>query len=141
MRNLTKGKSNNTNDIIRTPPSNMRSQNLVHVSMKNPTTNFICANGNNCTRFRVKVSKKRTTTSLCPHEHIVMLMSGKNIENAETSVSEPGNPCEEHKWLECTSKYLFETMKIDMSDANIMRLEEDIVEINKSQGWPKLYQV
>ena len=121
----------------------MRSQNLVHVSMKNQTSNFICANGNNCTRFCVKVSKKRTTTSLCPHKHIVMLLSGKNIENAETpaSDSEPGNPCEEHKWLECTSRYLFETKKIDLSDANIMKLEEQIVERNKSRGWPKLYQV
>ena len=121
----------------------MRSQNLVHVSMKNQTSNFICANGNNCTRFCVKVSKKRTTTSLCPHEHIIMLLSGKNIENAETpaSDSEPGNPCEEHKWLECTSRYLFETKKIDLSDANIMKLEEQIVERNKSRGWPKLYQV
>ena len=72
-----------------------------------------------------------------------MLLSGKNIKNAETPAgdSEPGNPFEEHKWLECTSRYLFETKKIYLSDANIMKLEEQIVERNKSRGWPKLYHL
>ena len=95
----------------------MRTQNLVHVSMKNEESDFSCANGNNCQRFRVTVSKKRKTLSLCPHEHIVMLMSGKNIPNAVTENSEEDDDddnddekvlSEEKKWLENSTKYLFD---------------------------------
>ena len=110
--------------------------------MKNKSSNFICANGSNCLRFRVKVSKKRTTSSLCPHEHIVMVVSGKNLENAmSTRDNESGYPCDEHKWLENTSKYLFENHRIVLSDINMINLEQKIVERNRNRGWSKVYQV
>ena len=134
--------------MIRTPPSNMRSQNLVHVSMKNEESNFSCANGSNCQRFRVKVSKKRTTLSLCPHEHVVMLVSGKNIPNAAAENSEDDDDNDDEKalseakeWLENSAKYLFDRYRVNFSDSNVRRLEEKVMEKNKSGGWSKLYQV
>ena len=122
----------------------MRSQNLVHVSMKNEESNFSCANGSNCQRFRVKVSKKRTTLSLCPHEHIVMLVSGKNNDAAKNSEDEDDDEkvlSEEKEWLENSAKYLFDRYRVNFSDSNVRRLEEKVMEKNKSGGWSKLYQV
>ena len=77
----------------RTPASNQSTEDLVHVSMKNDKSNFVCANGSGCSRFRIKISKKRTTASLCPHEHIVQLMSGKTAENSEEVPQEQERSC------------------------------------------------
>lgn len=121
---------------------------MVHVSMKNEESDFECANGKNCQRFRVTVSKKQKTLSLCPHEHIVMLVSGKNIPNAVTENSEDDDDNddekvlgEETKWLENSAKYLFDNYRVNFSDSNVRRLEEKVMEKNKSGGWSKLYQV
>ena len=109
--------------------------------MKNENSNFVCGNGSNCIRFRIKVSKKRTTSSLCPHEHIVTILSGKNTENDASSIVETSKPSDGHEWLENTSKYLYNNRRIDLSDINIRDLEEKILEKKKYDGWPKLYHV
>ena len=122
----------------------MRSQDFVHVSMKNESSNFICANGSNCSRFRVKVAKKRTTLSLCPHEHIVMLVSGRHLEEADNEASQDegeDKAFDDNDWLENTTKYLFNNFKVDFSDMNMRRIEEKIMEKNKSGDWSKVYQV
>ena len=112
--------------------------------MKNETSNFVCANGSGCIRFRVKVAKKRTTASLCPHEHIVMVLSGKNVENAaveEHANDDQDSPQKDNNWLQNTSKYLFDKKRIDLSDENIRRLEAKVMERTKSGSWLKLFQV
>lgn len=123
----------------------MRSQDFVHVSMKNMSSNFTCANGTNCSRIRVDVAKKRKTLGQCPHEHIVMVVSGKNVENAATEGSEDEDneviPDDDKDWLENTTKYLFTNFKVDFSDKNVRTIEEKIMERNKSGDWSKVYQV
>ena len=123
----------------------MRSQDFVHVSMKNEASNFSCANGSNCSSFRLKVAKKRTTLSLCPHEHIVMVVSGKNLENAAAESSEEEDDenvmTDGQNWLENTTKYLFGHFRVDFSDTNIRRLEQKVMEKKKSGDWSKVYQV
>ena len=123
----------------------MRSQDFVHVLMKNMSSNFTCANGTNCSRIRVDVAKKRKTLSQCPHEHIVMVVSGKNVENAATESSEDEDneviPEDDKDWLENKTKYLFTHFKVDFSDKNVRTIEEKIMERNKSGDWSKVYQV
>ena len=114
--------------------------------MKNASSNFGCANGSGCIRFRVKVSKKRTTASLCPHENIVMVLSGKNIENAQSQPAavdndRPGQFADQHEWLENTSKYLFENRRLDTSDSNIRYLQQRVMERNKTEDWSSVHQV
>ena len=127
----------------RTPASNQSTEDLVHVSMKNDKSNFVCANGSGCSRFRIKISKKRTTASLCPHEHIVQLMSGKTAENSEEvpQEQEQVNIFDNHVWLENTSKFLFSHRQLELSDSNIKRIEKLVLERNKLDTWPRVYQV
>ena len=95
----------------------------------------------------MKVSKKRTTLSLCPHGHVVMLVSGKNIPNAAAENSDDDDNddekvlSEEKEWLENSAKYLFDHYRVNFSDSNVRRLEAKVMEKNKSGGWSKLYQV
>ena len=96
-------------------------------------------------RFRVKVSKKRTTVSLCPHENIVMVLSGKNVENEKSQTAavdndQPGFD-DQHKLLENTSRYLFENRRLDTSDSNIMYLQNKVMERNKTDDWSMVHQV
>ena len=73
-----------------------------------------------------------------------MVLSGKNLENALEHSEEDNQtdiPSDRHVWLENTSKYLFENRRIDMSDTNIKNLEKKVMEMNKSNGWSKVYQV
>ena len=93
----------------------MRSQDFVHVSMKNESSNFICANGSNCYRIRVKVAKKRTTLSLCPHEHIVMLVSGRNLEEADNDASQDegeDKAFDDNDWYKMIALTLFRRPKL-----------------------------
>ena len=87
----------------------------------------------------MKVSKKRTTASLCPHENIVMVLSGKNIENIDND--RPGQFAGQHEWLENTSKYLFENRRLDTSDSNIRYLQQRVMERNKTEDWSSVHQV
>ena len=117
---------------------------MVHVSMRNKESNFACANGSGCTRFRVKVSKKRTTSSLCPHEHIVIVASGKNLQNAldqSPEVSQTDPTFDNHVWLQNTSKFLFRNRRMDLADVNIRNLERKVMTRNKTDDWPRVYQV
>ena len=123
----------------------MRSQDFVHVSMKNEESDFTCANSKNCSRFRVTVAKKRKTLGMCPHEHIVMLVSGRKLEEADHEASqdegEDKASDDDNDWLENTTKYLFNNFKVDFSDMNMRRIEEMIMEKNKSGDCSKVYQV
>ena len=111
----------------------MRSQDFVHVSMKNEESDFTCANSKNCSRFRVTVAKKRKTLSLCPHEHIAMLVSGRKLEEADHEASQDEG---ENKASDDDNDF-----KVDFSDMNMRRIEEMIMEKNKSGDWSKVYQV
>ena len=116
---------------------------MVHVSLKSDNGTFVCANGSGCARFRVKVSKKRTTASLCPHEHIVVLVTDTNTKNTDESSDKHNDDKTfgNHVWLENTSKYLYKHRQLDLSDANIKHLEQRVMERNKLDAWPKVYQV
>ena len=115
----------------------------MHVSMKNDSSKFVCANGSGCTRFRVKVSKKRTTSNLCPHEHIVMVVSGKNVRNVQEAPNDAqaDKSFGSHLWLENTSKFLYKSRRIEVTDSNLKRLEHIVMDRNKRNTWPSLYQV
>ena len=124
----------------------MRSQDFVHVSMKNDESDFSCANGTNCTRVRVTVSKKKKTLSLCPHEHIARMLSGKtsapaSAESGEDDDDDEKDLSDEKEWLENSAKYVFDNYRVDFSDSNMRRLEEKVMEKNKSGDWSRLYQV
>ena len=111
--------------------------------MKNDKSNFVCANGSGCTRFRIKVSKKRTTASLCPHEHIAQLISGMTAENSEEVPQEleQVDIFDNHVWLENTSRFLYKHRQMDMSDSSIKHVEQPELGRNKLDQWSKVYQV
>ena len=127
----------------RTPASNHSSQDLVHVSWKKDKSNFVCAYGSRCSRFRNKVSKKRTIASNCPHEHIVKLISGKTAESSEEVPQEQQQDkvFGSHVWLENTARYLYRHRQMDLSDSNLKRIEKLVLERNKLDKWPRVYQV
>ena len=101
---------------------------------------FICANGSRCIRIRVKVSKKQTSSSRCPHEHIAHLLSN-NKDGLKTLNEHHLDVSMENTWLERTSKFLLENRSINLTQENIARLEKKILDINVNNKWPKVYQV
>ena len=73
-----------------------------------------------------------------------MVLSGKNVENAaveEHANDDQDSPQKDNNWLKNTSKYLFDKMRIELSDENIRRLEAKVMERTKSGSWLKLFQV
>ena len=94
-------------------------------------------------RFRNKVSKKRTIASNCPHEHIVKLISGKTAESSEEVPQEQQQDkiFGSHVWLENTTRYLYRHRQMDLSDSNLKRIEKLVLERNKLDKWPRVYQV
>ena len=84
---------------------------------------------------------------MCAHEHIAMMMSGKMEEKAAVKSSEENEDdnesaiVDDKKWLENSAKYLFNHFRVDFSDSNVRRLEEEVMRKNKSGDWSKVYQV
>ena len=111
--------------------------------MKNEKSKYVCANGNGCTRFRTKVSKKRKTPSLCPHEHIVNLVSGKIHQDSEEvpQDQQQESTFSNHVWLENTAKFLFHHRQVELSVTNIKHIEQLVLRRNKLDKWPTVYQV
>ena len=92
------------------------------------------------------VSKKKKTLSMCPHEHIAMMLSGKtsapaSAESDEDDDDDEKDLSDEKEWLENSAKYVFDNYRVDFSDSNMRRLEEKVMEKNKSGDWSRLYQV
>ena len=104
---------------------------------------FHCAIGSKCLRFKVTVAKKTVSTSLCPHERIATLLSGRcerSVEiPSEQAVSKPSANFNESQWMANTSEYLYQNQKLDLSKLKKKEVEKRILEIN-SKGWPKLFE-
>ena len=109
--------------------------------MRNDKSTFVCAKGSRCSRFRFKVTKKRTTLSKCRHEHITLLLTGTTGESEEVPQDkEETDIFDNHVWLENTSRFLFKHRQLDMSDPSIKLIEQLVLERNKQDKWPKAYQ-
>ena len=46
-----------------------------------------------------------------------------------------------HVWLENTTRYLYRHRQMDLSDSNLKRIEKLVLERNKLDKWPRVYQV
>ena len=120
----------------------MNTQNLIHVTRKNESATFVCGFGSRCNRFKVKISKKQTTASSCPHEHIARVLTEESdVIVQTTNIEQPIEKNQEHIWIENTSKYLYKNAKLDLTDNSICKLESKVLKKSTEKEWPKLYQV
>ena len=62
-------------------------------------------------------------------------------KEADHEASQDEGEDDDNDWLENTTKYLFNNFKVDFSVTNMQRIEEKIMEKNKSGDWSKVYQV
>ena len=116
---------------------------FTHVYFKKDQV-FHCAIGSNCIRFEVTVSKKTVTKSLCPHEHIASVLSGKHKLPAETpskllTVPKPTPKFSDSDRMAKTSEFVYKNRKLDLSKNNKKNIERQIMKLNL-KGWPKSYE-
>ena len=113
---------------------------FTHVYLKSDNE-FHCAIGSKCQRFKVTIAKKTVSTSLCPHERIASVLSGKVTANIEDSgvKSAKNVRFNESQWMSKTSAYLYENKKLDVSKSNKKVVERKILELSE-KGWPKHFE-
>ena len=114
-----------------------------HVYLKKDQ-HFHCAIGSNCIRFKVTVSKKTVTSSLCPHEHIATILSGNHLISNEilpesVYVIEPIVRFTESERMTKTSEYILKNKKLDLSKAQKKIVEAKLKRLNQD-GWPKTFE-
>ena len=102
---------------------------------------FHCAIGSKCQRFKVTISKKTVSTSLCPHERIASVLSGNVTSGGgDSSVKSTKNVrYNESQWMSETSAYLYKHKKIDVSKSSKKVVERKILQISEN-GWPKHFE-
>ena len=126
---------------LKTLPSNRSCLDFLHVTRKGNPSKFSCSNGSKCDRVKVKVSKKTTSVSLCPHEHLVALVNTLTNPSVDGSGEiEPEND-KKSDWLSNTSKYRFDTQRISLDESNMRSIEKQIIECYKNDDFPTVYQV
>ena len=89
----------------------------------------------------MKVSKKTTSVSFCPHEHLVALvntLTNPSLDGSGDIESENDNKLD---WLSNTSKYRFDTQRISLDESNMRSIEKQIIECYKHDDFPRVYQV
>ena len=116
-----------------------------HVHLKKDK-GFHCAIGSNCSRIKVIVSKKTVSTSMCPHEHISTVLSGKydvnrDLQHVQSKTGQKASyKFNESEWMANTSAYIFRHRKLDLSKQSKKKIEREIMKINE-EGWPKLFEL
>ena len=156
-------------NFFRTPVSNKAHLGVVHVRRKVKDNTLVCSSGSGCDRIKVGIGKKTKTHTKCTHEEIVSMFVKlePNKDGRVTSIIETPNkieitqldtepmkdtekgtkyiesePKEEDvgmKYLDNTSKWIYENEKIGFSNLNMGKIQKDILEQNKL-GWPSVYQ-
>ena len=75
------------------------------------------------------MSKQQTTLSMCPHEHIAMLLSGysNSLDLPDEHHCEPEI---KDVMLENTSKFLLKNRKVDLTEESIVKVQKNILQMN-----------
>ena len=143
---------------LRTPSNNKAHLGVLHVTLPRTKNTLRCSAGAFCPRLSVGVAKKTVKKLLCVHEEIVALIDDtkRELDNQEVEVAEdldesefeeeddteeangPNQPKMDNiamKYLEETSKYIYENEKIDLTDENMANKKKEIIKQNK-KGWP-----